>query len=91
MSDIFSCCNSPPYFLIKYNVADSIKSYFVCESCVQLDCFTNHVLKKTTLTKNQKERQKKKNKTIVIKEKSTVVLSVQSTADKTRRNKRCLS
>jgi len=42
---IFQCCMGTPNFLITYSVAGEKKTYAVCNSCYDLDCFFNCLIK----------------------------------------------
>ena len=44
--EIIECCKNSPRFLITYEVAGKQKRYSVCESCLDLECFSKHIIKK---------------------------------------------
>ena len=41
-----SCCSEKPVFLVTYSVSGSEKDYFVCLSCINLECFSKFILNK---------------------------------------------
>ena len=48
--EIIECCKNFPRFLITYEVAGEQKRYSVCESCLDLECFSKHIIKKEDYT-----------------------------------------
>ena len=48
--EIIECCKNSPRFLITYEVAGKQKRYSVCESCLDLECFSKHIIKKEDYT-----------------------------------------
>jgi hypothetical protein len=46
---IFSCCGNEHAYIIWYSVAGEEKMYGVCKKCVELNCFSKYVIKKTKI------------------------------------------
>ena len=49
MSDVIRCCPKKPKYKATYSVAGDLKSYLVCESCIELDCFQQFLISKKEL------------------------------------------
>lgn len=50
--NIFRCCKKNPSFLVTYSVCSEEKEYFVCNDCIDLDCFKKHIVKKEPVQNN---------------------------------------
>ena len=50
--NIFRCCKKNPSFLVTYSVCSEEKEYFVCNDCIDLDCFKKHIVKKEPAQNN---------------------------------------
>ncbi|MCH7968986.1 MAG: hypothetical protein IH841_07075 [Thaumarchaeota archaeon] len=50
--NIFRCCKKNPSFLVTYSVCLEEKEYFVCNDCIDLDCFKKHIVKKEPVQNN---------------------------------------
>jgi len=40
------CCSEKSAFIVTYSVSGSEKDYFVCLSCINLECFSKFILNK---------------------------------------------
>ncbi len=47
---IFRCCKKTPKFSITYSVNGSEKEYLVCSDCINLECFSKYIIKKTSIS-----------------------------------------
>lgn len=57
-NQIFRCCKRKPAFLVTYSVSSDEKEYFVCNECINLDCFSKYILSKVPMqVQNEKNFQ----------------------------------
>ncbi len=47
---VFRCCKGKPVFFVQYSVAGFQKNYLVCSDCINLECFSKYIVKKTTIS-----------------------------------------
>lgn len=47
MNQILQCCSNHPSFLINYKIGSR---YFVCDSCIKLDSWSNGITEKIPIT-----------------------------------------
>lgn len=43
------CCSKKPSYVVVYSVAGSQKSYLVCLSCIEIDCFSKHIIRRDSI------------------------------------------
>lgn len=51
-NQIFRCCERNSAFLVTYSVSSEEKEYFVCNECIDLDCFKKYIIKKEPVLNN---------------------------------------
>ena len=51
-NQIFRCCERNSAFLVTYSVSSEEKEYFVCNECIDLDCFKKYIIKKVPVGNN---------------------------------------
>jgi len=47
---VFRCCKGKPAFFVQYSVAGFQKNYLVCSDCIDLECFSKYIIKKTSIS-----------------------------------------
>ena len=47
---VFRCCKRKPLFFVQYSVAGFQKNYLVCSDCINLECFSKYIVKKTPIS-----------------------------------------
>lgn len=58
VQEFLHCCSNKPDFQITYSVSGSKKDYFVCLSCINLECFSKFILTKVPIASFKNKNKK---------------------------------